>query len=98
MSTKIDAIYGDCPVQAEGFIDGEPFYFRARGLGWSLSIGSDFEDKTSRGFHGRDVVLRPKWKHVEAWGDRPYAAGWMPVETARELIEKGANLFRSATS
>lgn len=29
---------GNCPVQAEGTIDGFPFYFRARGGSWKLSI------------------------------------------------------------
>jgi hypothetical protein len=35
----IDHLYGNCPVQADGFIDGEPFYFRARGEHWSIEIG-----------------------------------------------------------
>ncbi len=29
---------GACPVQAEGTIDGHPFYFRFRGDEWSLTI------------------------------------------------------------
>ena len=36
----IREIYGECPVQAEGFVDGEPFYFRSRGARWSMEIGS----------------------------------------------------------
>lgn len=35
----IDSFGGNCPVQAEGTIDGKPFYFRARGSSWSMSIG-----------------------------------------------------------
>ena len=37
----IDSFGGNCPVQAEGTIDGKPFYFRARGSSWSMSIGGD---------------------------------------------------------
>ena len=94
MATEIDMIGGNCPVQAEGFIDGQPFYFRARGGSWSLSIGSDFEDSSDTGVHGLDVIGKPKWFHEEDWGDGPYAAGWMPIEIAEEMIEKGAVLFR----
>ncbi len=36
---EIDYLGGQCPVQAEGKINGVPFYFRARGEHWSLSIG-----------------------------------------------------------
>ena len=34
-------IGGNCPVQAEGRIDGLPLYFRARSSHWSLGIGGD---------------------------------------------------------
>lgn len=93
MVVEIEMIGGNCPVQAVGLIDGQPFYFRARGDGWSLSVGSDFEDQSSIGVHGLDVVGNPKWIHNEDWGDGPYDAGWMPVEIAKEMIEKGAALF-----
>ena len=39
---KVLSFGGNCPVQAEGFIDGEEFYFRARGQRWSMSIGGDW--------------------------------------------------------
>lgn len=41
MNVKIDMLGGNCPVQAEGTIDGDPFYFRARGEHWSMSVGND---------------------------------------------------------
>ncbi len=95
MATEIEMIGGNCPVQAEGLIDGQPFYFRARGDRWSLSIGSDLEDHSCTGVHGLDVVGNPKWFYEEDWGDGPYDAGWMSVETAKEMIEKGAAMFRA---
>jgi len=36
---EIDWLGGNCPGQAEGRINGAPFYFRARGASWSLECG-----------------------------------------------------------
>ncbi len=93
---KIEKLGGNCPVQAEGLIDGEPFYFRARWDSWSLSIGSDFEAESRYGIHGRDVVGQPRWHYDEEWGDDQFSAGWMPEGVAREMIDKGAALYREA--
>lgn len=82
---EIDWLGGNCPVQAEGRIDGEPFYFRARGEHWRLDIGRVAFDSHP-----------PLWRHEEAWGDGPFAAGWMPEDVAREMIAKGAELYRRA--
>lgn len=81
---RIDLIGGNCPVQAEGLIDGAPFYFRARGSRWSLSVG------------GANVIGDPEFYHEEAYGDGPYDAGWMGQEEARAFIEKGAGLYRAS--
>ncbi len=68
----IATIGGNCPVQAEGTVNGRPFYFRARGDSWSLSIGGD-------------PVRDPEWEHEEWYGVWP-AAGWMPEEEALAFI------------
>lgn len=78
---EITMIGGNCPVQAEGTIDDEPFYFRARGQGWSLSVGGD------------DVMMDPKWHHSEQYGDGPFDAGWMPEDEALAFIEQSATAF-----
>ena len=82
---KIDWIGGNCPVQAEGFIAGCPFYFRARGEHWSMSIG------------GEDVVGDPLWYYEEEYGEWP-EAGWMPEEKARGFIAKAASRFLTEQS
>ena len=41
LNIKIEAIGGNCPVQAHGTILGTEFYFRARGQSYSLAIGED---------------------------------------------------------
>lgn len=75
----IDGIYGNCPVQAEGTINGKPFYFRARGDHWSLGIGSE-------------PVGNPEWEHSEWFGEWP-DAGWMTVERAEAFLRAAADRY-----
>lgn len=77
----IDTIGGNCPVQAEGTINGKPFYFRARGSYWSIGIG------------GVDPGIDPEWEHDEKYSDELYAASWMTEDEARAFIDKAANLY-----
>lgn len=77
---EIDWLGGNCPVQAEGRIDGEPFYFRARGSRWSLSVG------------GPDTITEPDWFYAENYGDGPFDAGWMPDEEAAAFIARAVDL------
>jgi len=72
MVLYIEKIGGLCPVQAEGTIDGKPFYFRARHRQWSIGIGDD-------------PVGAPEWHRREAWGDGPYAAGYRIAYKIRAL-------------
>lgn len=82
MSLEIDSIGGNCPVQAEGTVDGKEFYFRARGNRWSIGIGGD-------------VVLKPEWMYWEWYGERDFDAGWMTEDEAMGFIEKAAGLYRA---
>ena len=79
----VHMIGGNCPVQAEGTIDGEPFYFRARGNAWSIGIG------------GRCPIVRPDWSCREAYGEDAFAAGWMSEDEARSFIFQAAERYRS---
>ena len=81
----IACLGGNCPVQAEGTIDGKPFYFRSRGEHWSMSIG------------GEDVVSNPEWRHEEEYGDGPFEAGWITEDEAREFMEKSAGRFHMSS-
>lgn len=82
---RITMIGGNCPVQAEGTIDDEPFYFRARGSHWSIGIGGE-------------PIGAPDWFRKRAYGDAPYAAGWMELDEARALIFEAAQLFHTEMS
>lgn len=83
---------GNCPVQAEGLVDGCPFYFRARGEGWSFSASEDA---------AVDPVADPDWhvwvryrSHDPLAGDPRFAAGWMDEDEARSFIEAAARWWR----
>lgn len=77
----IDWIGGNCPVQAEGAINGKSFYFRARGERWRMFIG------------GSDVVMDPEWFYEEPYGEEKFAAGWMSEEEALGFIRKAAEMY-----
>jgi hypothetical protein len=76
MDIVIDSIGGYCPAQAEGTVNGIPFYFRARGGTWTLSIGEDPVDiccGDKDGYH--------------AWGnDDSY--GWMDVDNVKAILNR----------
>lgn len=78
-SIKIETLGGNCPVQADGTIDGKPFYFRARGDHWSIGIGND-------------PISDPEWHYEEEYGQWP-DAGWMPHYEALAFISKAVKLY-----
>jgi hypothetical protein len=87
-----------CPVQAEGTLCGKPFYFRSRHEEWSFAVSEDPdvdpvdiqlpEQGTLHGF----FVEGP-------FGDKPFAASYMPLEDATRIIEECARSYvhRKAT-
>ena len=78
---SIHGIYGFCPVQADGTVDGTPFYFRARGRSWRIGIGGD-------------VVSNPDWGHAGQYGDGPFDAGCMDHAEAETFIRESVSMFR----
>lgn len=75
---------GNCPVQAEGTINGKAFYFRARGEHWSIGIGGD-------------PVGDPEWECCEPYGSWP-DAGWMTEDEARGFIADAAARYEAERS
>lgn len=81
---------GQCPVQAEGKINGLPFYFRSRGASWSLSIastpdGDPLEDK--------DVYFHGELYEGEESGDSRFGAGYANAHECCVFIERAAKLL-----
>ncbi|MEI3807590.1 hypothetical protein V6R85_24010 [Agrobacterium sp. CCNWLW32] len=61
---------GSAPVQARGWINASPFYFRAEGNCWQLNVG------------GSDPFRSPEWIYSEAYE----GADEMPLEEAEVII------------
>lgn len=78
---EIEFIGGRCPVQSEGRIGGQPFYFRARWQHWYIGIG------------GSDPWDSPQWFHEEPYGNGAHDAGYMTVDEARALIVREARRY-----
>jgi len=75
MNLVIEHIGGYCPVQAEGTVDGVPFYFRARHQRWQFAIGYDPVGVLlgwAEGFYRQAPLVH---------------AGWISVEEAKIIIE-----------
>jgi hypothetical protein len=83
IDVKITMIGGQCPVQAEGTILGRPFYFRARGRHYSISIG------------GVDPMEDPQWRKRVRWGQGDWDAGYITEDVAQQLIIQAASQYAS---
>jgi hypothetical protein len=92
---EYDWIGGYCPLQAEGTIDGNHFYFRAKGTRWEFAIDEIGNDAV-------DIIAftdRPGFKLSEQWidknhpGDINFSAGYMPESVAKQIIEDCAKKY-----
>ena len=93
---------GLCPVQAEGTIDGYPFYFRARGERWGLHIapiGLDpLHDDAECHYEEYDGVTFGKWADMGKDGALRFSAGYAEPDECREFIERVAPLVLAKIS
>jgi hypothetical protein len=76
------------PVQIEGNVAGFPFYFRARYNHWSITIVEPGENPV-RPADVKKIVF----DRVRSFGNYPFAASWMPIALARQIVRR--NLDRS---
>lgn len=88
---------GNCPVQAEGFINGLPFYFRSRGGTWSLSIaksvGKDPLEYEDCFFYQEDYKGKSFKIDQEINDKYIVSAGWAEYEECKEFIERAATIL-----
>lgn len=85
LTIQIDNLGGFCPVQADGTINGQPFYFRARGQRWSIEIGGGF------------VLGGEGWRYEQPYGAAQFDAGYMPEDEARAFIAMAAARWATET-
>lgn len=98
---------GNCPVQADGYVLGVPFYFRSRGDAWSfdLAYGPEHlygETPTTGlaegGFDDSRLVdawRRPLLAFSGRFGNWP-DAGYMPDDYAHAILRRCCALARLA--
>lgn len=77
---------GACPVQGDGFVDGLPWYFRARHEEWRFAVASTPEGDAVDAWAGEGGFLS-EGEHDNA--------SWMPYAEAWALIECSIAEFRS---
>jgi hypothetical protein len=82
LGITFNSIGGNCPVQAEGWFDGEAFYFRARGDEWQFHVGPE---------EGR--FESDEWVIERDYGSG-FDAGWMPKHEAVGFICDGVEEYR----
>ncbi|MBF5091959.1 hypothetical protein F1640_18565 [Novosphingobium sp. NBM11] len=80
----LDTIGGNCPVQAEGDVDGHRFYFRARGAAWQFHVARTDDE----------IFSNPVFYREEGYGEYPQA-GWMPEHEAIGFIVDSIAQFRA---
>jgi len=83
MEPVIRWLGGNCPVQAEGTLDGKFMYFRARGEHWAFHVAPT----------EADLWTDLDWVYEEEYPGGAFEAGWMTEDEARAFIAKGARLY-----
>lgn len=93
MTYEIQSLGGNCPVQAEGIIDGLPFYFRSRGERWSFSVASSPDGDPVDVSCGMDDG---GFYYAEEYGTgERFSAGYISEDQARDFIAKAAKLYEN---
>ena len=92
MTVQVEWLGGNCPVQAEGTIDGKRFYFRAGGDRWSIAVHPTAGDLVQ--YRDWPETDEP-WRYEEPYGDPGgFDAGWMSRDEALACITDGAARYR----
>lgn len=90
-------IYGDCPVQGDGWLRGYPIYFRARGSSWSFILSCDPEIEPSGLREGQQpgFFIDDDYGGYALWDDygSDFDASYMPYEDAEAIIRNCAKRF-----
>jgi hypothetical protein len=82
----IDQLGGNCPVQAEGAIDEQRFYFRARGSSWQFHVAATEADLFKSDLFYLEREYAP---------EQSYAAGWMPEHEAVGFMCEAVRVYRA---
>lgn len=97
MDLTIESLGGMCPVQGEGRIDGQYFYFRARGSCWGLEV---WPPGIAPEASGELPTSDCEWYYGRQWSacrtgeiDAEFGAGYMPIKIAEKFIREAGELW-----
>lgn len=86
------------PVQAEGTVGGHPFYFRARGDAWTFSLAEEPGLDPASIDSAESAVGRGYFLAAQYGAPRSFAASYMPLAEARNLIRECVRRYRADRS
>lgn len=86
------------PVQVEGTLDGHPFYFRARGDEWSFSLAEAPGLDPIYIDSAESAVGRGYFLAAPYGAPGSYAASYMALAEARDLIGECVRRYRADRS
>ncbi len=79
----MERITDAAPVQYEGMINGRPFYFRARWMGWTFTVANTLDEAIST----QGIFFR------ESTYGKNADASYMPHEEAEQIIRQYASEY-----
>lgn len=86
------------PVQAEGTVDGKPFYFRARNDEWTFSV-AESTDVDPVAIDSPEAAAGRGWFRTGTVGPPGrFAASWLDLDDARAIIRECAALYLAERS
>lgn len=92
--TVISRIPGT-PVEYTGKAFDREYYFKARGKWWRLAI-AETVDKAIEATGADEPLEFADFFCAGCYGDDGFAAGYMPLKQAEEIIRRGVKLWRRA--
>jgi hypothetical protein len=84
-----------CPVEYSGRVDDKAYYFRSRGRCWEMTIAETVDAAVEAALSG-DPLETSVFHCAGHYGNDQYAAGYVPLEQAEEIIRRCVKLWRSA--
>ena len=87
-------VYGSCPVEGLGIVDGHYWYFKARFNKWSMKIADEEKDETPIPLSEINKISNGEgWLIREKFGEN-FEASHMKPSIAQDFIKYSIECFR----
>lgn len=85
---------GNCPVQAEGRVDGLPCYFRARGESWQFCVAATPTGDPLDAYDHKGGTFYIEGQADETGKESEFRAGYMEDAEVKRHLSEAIDLFR----